>query len=196
MDFDYAFILAQEGGFSEVGEQAFVPTDVDGEPLGKSGVTFAGGFDIGQIDLVEARRLCGESRALYNRIAPYVGATKKAAQALLEAEPLWISFEDMEFLCCRKYSEIYESLGNHYGRDKFSRLLKAVRTILLSVAVQYGANLRMRTPRFWHYAVLQDWQNLLDELRNFGDAYNSRRNREADYLERAFAVNKGTPSIL
>ncbi len=193
---DYDFIMNQEkdpeGGFSG---KAFVPQDNDGKPLGKSGITFACGVDIGQMNLTDAQKLCGSKTQLYEQIKDYVGVTGKAAQALLQQAPLEINKADMLFLGGQKYAEIYKSLARYYG-EGFYELQKSLRTILLSVAVQYGANLPKRTPRFWQYAIQQDWQGMIKELRNFGDAYKSRRNREADYLESALAVNKVKPSTL
>lgn len=195
-DIDYAFILSEEkdpeGGFSG---KAFVPEDNTGKALGKSGITFACGVDIGQMNANEAKKLCGDKIELYQSLADYVGVIGIEAQTLLQQKPLQITKADMLFLGQRKYAEIYESLARYYGKD-FYQLPKALRTILLSVAVQYGANLPARTPRFWQYAKKQDWQAMIKELRNFKDSYKSRRNREADYLESAFAVNKDKPSIL
>ncbi len=193
---DYDFILSHEkdteGGFSG---KAFVPTDNDGKPLGKSGITFACGVDIGQMNKLEAKSLCGERHDLYEQISDYVGVKGKPAQKLLKAKPLEITQADMFFLAQEKYAEIYNQLKNYYGKD-FDKLPAPARTVLLSVAVQYGANLPARTPRFWQQAIKQNWQAVIKELRDFGDDYKSRRFHEADYLESALAVNKETPSIL
>ena len=39
-----------------------------------------------------------------------------------------------------------------------------------------------RTPSFWRATVSGDWKGVESELRNFGDAYATRRIREADLL--------------
>jgi len=54
--------------------------------------------------------------------------------------------------------------------------------VITSVAFQYG-NLATETPNFWRQVTSGDWDGAVGNLRNFGDAYGSRRNREADYFE-------------
>jgi len=55
------------------------------------------------------------------------------------------------------------------------------------VAYQYGLNLKVRAPRFWATLTEQDWPAAVAELRNFGDAYATRRIAEADLLATAIA---------
>lgn len=69
------------------------------------------------------------------------------------------------------------------GATKFENLDARHQTVILSVAYQYGANLASRAPKFWKAVTSQNWAEVVKVLRDFGDAYKTRRNREADYLE-------------
>ena len=40
-----------------------------------------------------------------------------------------------------------------------------------------------RVPRFWSYITSNNWNSAIAELRNFGDAFATRRNKEADLLQ-------------
>ncbi|MCZ6804491.1 MAG: pesticin C-terminus-like muramidase [Proteobacteria bacterium] len=55
-------------------------------------------------------------------------------------------------------------------------------TVVASVAFQYG-DLESRTPNYWQQVTTGDWPAALYNLRNFGDRYPTRRNKEADLLE-------------
>ena len=57
--------------------------------------------------------------------------------------------------------------------------------VVSSVGFQYGSNLAKATPRFWDAVTNGRWQDAVDELRNFGDSYSTRRNKEADLLQKA-----------
>lgn len=70
------------------------------------------------------------------------------------------------------------------NRIVFSRLPSEAQTVIASVSFQYGVNLDLRAPRFWRAVASQDWAAAVAELRRFGDAYPTRRRREADLLTR------------
>lgn len=75
----------------------------------------------------------------------------------------------------------------YFNRDasfaKFDQLPPQFQTVIASVAFQYGV-LPVRTPTFWSYAVTGNWTAMIAELRNFGDAFPTRRTKEADLMER------------
>ena len=56
--------------------------------------------------------------------------------------------------------------------------------MIASVSFQYGVNLNTRTPNFWKAVSSQNWMLAIHELRNFGDAYSTRRKKEAKLLEK------------
>ena len=78
--------------------------------------------------------------------------------------------------------ETYNNALNKNG-IKFSNLPSEIQTVIASVTFQYGINLNLRAPKFWKAVTAQDWNKTLSILRNFGDKYGTRRNKEANLLE-------------
>ena len=77
-------------------------------------------------------------------------------------------------------SNYNEATGDN---PRFEELPPEAQTVIASVGFQYGADLETATPSFWNAVTTQDWRGAVDELRNFGDNFPSRRDREADVLE-------------
>lgn len=67
-------------------------------------------------------------------------------------------------------------------KKKFTDLPAAAQTVIASVAFQYGTNLDARAPKFWKAATTQDWKECIKILNNYGDAYPTRRKKEAALL--------------
>ena len=122
---------------------------------------------------------------------PYAGLQGPQALALLAAHPLRISKSDADALDQAIQEQILAQLVAEYDRAvsgapghlRFAQLSNAQQTVLASVAFQYGPHLSNAAPRFWRAAIAQDWTEVIAELRDFGDDYPRRRNKEADYLE-------------
>ena len=171
---DYPFIMGLEG-YSKTG---YVP-EKDGKPLGESGVTIASGFDLGKRSI---RSLEGLPEDLVMKLAPYLGVRGEAAQNI--APSLKITSEEADMLNEVAKNQTVGMLSNLWknktGTD-FQDLPSNKQTVLASVAFQYG-DLESRTPNFWKQTTSGDWDAATDNLRNFGDRYESRRTREADYL--------------
>jgi hypothetical protein len=53
----------------------------------------------------------------------------------------------------------------------------------MSVSCQYGVGLNIRVPKFWKSVTSQDWAEATKLLKAFGDAYPTRRKKEAALLE-------------
>jgi len=70
------------------------------------------------------------------------------------------------------------------GTKGFADITEMQRTVMLSVARQYGPNLDVVTPRLWKAAVAGDWDKVAQLLEDFGDDYASRRYIEADSLRK------------
>jgi hypothetical protein len=68
------------------------------------------------------------------------------------------------------------------GSD-FSDLPSGAQTALLDVAYQYGPNLSTATPDLWNDVVADDWNAVVDELKDFHDKYGSRREAEASLVQ-------------
>ena len=73
------------------------------------------------------------------------------------------------------------------GKALFHDLSDECQTVVASVAFQYG-RLEVATPNFWRQVTTGYWLAALENLRDFGDRYPTRRNKEADLLQ-------GSPEI-
>jgi len=165
-----------------------VPLDKDGKPLGKSGVTIASGVDLGQRSASDWQRLAIHEATL-EMIRPYCGVKGDAAVALLNERPLVLGEAHVaeldnclraEFL--RTVSERFNSASGRVRGPTWDDLSDREQTVVMSVAWQYGTPWK-RCPTFWGHATAGRWDDVIAELRDFGDADPTRRGKEADYLE-------------
>lgn len=173
---DFNFIKDQEG-FKTKG---YVPKDSEGNILGKSGVTIASGFDLGQKSLSD---LEGLSDSLIEKLTPYLGKKGEAADKI--AANLELSEDEAnainEFAKQTELQKISNKWKEATGTD-FSDLDPNKQTVIASVAFQYGSNLDEATPNFWQQVTSGDWEAAKKNLLNFGDSYSSRRKREASLI--------------
>lgn len=189
---DTGFHVANEGGDQPVG---YVPSS-GGVPLGASGVTIGIGVDLGQRNLADLQRL-QLSGPLRNILTPYLGLQGASAQAYLTAHPLTLSPTARYALNLAVHTEIYSNIAlsfNSASSLDFFRLPGAIQTVIADVGIQYGPNLGARAPTFWSHVVNGRWQDAVNELRNFGDLYTTRRNAEADILQAAIDSGEIPPS--
>ena len=177
---DFDFIHALEGGRVL---RAYVP-----DPVGsRSGVTIASGFDLGQRDMADLKAL-GLNDSLCGRCAPHLGLTGSEAVRSLATTPLAISEEEARLIdnaTSRRHVSALVAAFDAASTKPFASLTPEQQTVVASVSFQYGVALWRRTPNFWRQVTLGDWKAALSNLRNFGDRYPTRRNREADLLETA-----------
>ncbi|TVR97801.1 MAG: peptidase [Rhodospirillales bacterium] len=182
MGIDWSFISQLEGGRRLTG---YVPAAA----FSQSGVTVATGCDLGQRSRAEIDAL-NIPESLKAKLRPYADLKTAAAEAMLRQQPLTLTAAEAEALDEAVKQPIVDALETRYdaavssspGRLTFARLPHPAQTVIASVAFQYGANLPARTPRFWRAVTAQDWAEAVRELRNFGDAYPTRRRREANLL--------------
>ena len=178
MNIDWDFISELEGGQVLEG---YVPA----VEVSESGVTVATGVDLGQrseasIDALDI------PDALKAKLKPYAGMKKQAAVDFLDSNPLSITAEEASALDQAIKGGAAAELRNRYNQavpessPRFDDLSREAQTVICSVAFQYGSNLERRTPNFWRACTQNRWSDLLGELRNFGDDYTTRRNKEAD----------------
>jgi hypothetical protein len=182
-DIDWGFISRFEGGAILSG---YVP-DPD---LSKSGVTIATGFDLGQWSPDDFKRL-NLSASLTAKLLPYVGLKQDAAVKYLSANPLTITQAEAADLDRVAQERVVNTVKQKYdkavaespkGQKNWDGICGAARTVITSVAYQYGPALDVAAPKFWGDAVAQNWSAAEQELRNFDDNYPTRRWKEADYL--------------
>ena len=172
---DWWFIRDLEGNSLE----GYVPNPA----RSNSGVTIGMGFDLGHKDETE---LVGSlPECLYKKLIPYIGLKKKEAQQVLQEHPLTLSESEVAIINDYSHSEMFEFLCYQWYEETgecFEDLHPECQTVIMSVCYQYG-NLKKRTPNFWGQVTTGDWYGALDNLRDFKDDYQTRRNKEADKLE-------------
>ncbi|UCE04336.1 MAG: peptidase [bacterium] len=173
---DFSFISELEGGRRTTG---YVP-----EPdTSRSGVTIATGVDLGQMGESDLEQLDLPDE-LKAKLRPYLGLIKFDAIDILNAQPLEVTLEEAEQIDREVKSRFLNTLARKYQNETnqfFENLPIGVRTVIASVAFQYG-DLASQTPNFWRQVTIGDWQGAYQNLRNFGDSYSTRRNKEADLL--------------
>ena len=170
----------------------YVPQDRRGNPIENSGVTIATGLDLGQQDEDSLRRM-GLSDELISIFRPYLGLKRGEAQRFLSDNPLRLTAEQATFVeeslmshDFERMSDLWNSTQREEDGIRWDQLDPEKQTVMLSVFRQYG-NLPRRTPKFWRSATQGRWNDTVSELRNFGDEYTTRRNKEADLLEAALS---------
>ncbi|MCP4320493.1 MAG: peptidase [Alteromonadales bacterium] len=173
---DYSFINQLEG--SEC--NGYVPAPEHSN----SGVTIASGFDIGQRSVEELQQAF--SKELSDKLIPYVGMKKQQAVTFLAEHPLQVSETEVKYINCYSHSAAEALLIKRWNSSdstcSFEQLAAPCQTVIASVAFQYG-NLERKTPNFWRQVTERKWTDVIDNLRNFGDRYATRRNLEADLLQ-------------
>ena len=173
---NWKFIEEQEGSGVTVG---YVPKTKND----KSGVTVASGFDLGgktEQDLIERYKLNPET---ITQLVPFMGLQGQSARDVagdLKLLPAQVSEIDAAS------KKVFENdFSNYYNRKtgkNFNDLPDVLQTVAASVGYQYGEDLEKATPKFWKSLVDENQESMVSELRNFGDEFPSRRNREADLL--------------
>lgn len=178
---DYSFLAALEGGSKTSG---YVPA----AGVSKSGVTIGIGFDLGQRSELDLKnlRLPIELIAI---LKPYLGKKAKDAQDALGKAPLTITAMQAEIIDKAAKKAHMDSIKLKYdlvaeNKKKFTDLPAEAQTVIASVSFQYGSLLEARAPKFWKAAKSQSRKECIKVLKNFGDAYPTRRMKEAALLEK------------
>ena len=173
---DFTFISKLEGSSNK----GYVPDP----KTSKSGVTIGSGFDIGQRTQAELKQaFTGD---LCKKLLPYADKIKQNACDVLAEYPLTVTTEEVD--CINEFSHKnaqFNLIREWRAADTyadFEALSSQCQTVIASVSFQYGS-LRLKNPNFWRQVTSGDWQAACKNLRNFGDKYPSRRNKEADLLE-------------
>jgi len=186
---DWDFINEREGVLTN----GYVPPDEHKRPDANSGVTIAAGFDLGRRSVDDLRRL-GLDDDLVTRLTPYLGLRGQAAGNYLNANPLNITPQQQQAIDTPTFISSYNRVAGNYNAaqttgTRFQDLPRSAQTAIFSVAHQYGTNLAARTPNFWTQVITGRWQDVHDNLQNFGDAHTSRRQLEGGLI--LDAINAG-----
>ena len=167
---NWDFIAELEGAAIKVG---YVPSN-------NSGVTIGTGFDLKE-KTEENIINFGFSEPLIEKLKPFF--TLSGAEASEVASNLVLNDSEVAELD-KKSKNYYASLvANKYEKDSgklWNDLDENQQTVVASVGFQYGSF--SRTPKFWNAVLNGDWEQVENELRNFGDDFGTRRNKEADLL--------------
>lgn len=180
---NFDFIAELEGGLILDG---YVPGP-DGGDI-ESGVTIATGFDLGQFSANEIERMFKDEVMLAPILADYAGITGFDAQRIIKRHPLHVTKDEaiiIESIVKGQAVSKLESAYNKKAEVKFKYLPEPVRTVAASVAFQYGS-LSNPCPNFWRQLLARDYDAMYHNLVDFGDNYPTRRNKEADYLNKIF----------
>ena len=173
-EIDWAFIGTLEGAAIPKG---YVPSD-------ESGVTIATGVDLGQRAMPELQAF-GLGTALTEKLKPYLGLKGDDARRKLKSAPLMLSAAEVAQLDGALRARFVAALVPRFNaacNTGFDALKPAQQTVIASVAYQYGLGLDRAAPNFWRQVTTGDWPGAIANLRNFGDDFPTRRNKEADYL--------------
>ena len=192
---DYSFIGESEG-FETT---AYVPKDSTGTVFGKSGVTVANGFDLGQRNLNDLQGLPPE---LIKKFTPYLGKQTEEAKQYLQENPFTLSDEEAEtvrnFAHKQETNKVVTAYQTKTGKN-FYDLPAAAQTVIADVAYQHGAEASVNYKN-WGGLIkeLSDnpknpeiYRRMQDELLNFTSQtddsgkmlYFNRREREAKLLD-------------
>lgn len=175
---DKSFIYDLEG-FRTL---AYVPCDAEGMVIGNSGVTIGAGVDLGQTSADELLA-AGIAEDVVNSLHEFFGLRGvDAILALHRAGDVEIPEAAAEAITSAKHQQIINMLEKCIP-TKFENYPEAVQTVLASLAIQYGPALQSRMPKFYAALIAFDVPAMIAELRNFGDAFPTRRNKEADLLD-------------
>lgn len=178
---DYDFIATLEGGLQT---DAYYPCPPTQNGCGSSGATISVGFDIGVRNLGDLVAL-GLPQNIIDLLTPYLERTGQDAYDFLNANPLTITQAQAMLINQQVKEQSTQNLIARYNADSgmdFADIPPQWQTVIASAEYQYGS-LQTATPLYWGYVTSQDWTNAIAELRNFGDAFPTRRNAEADYAE-------------
>lgn len=147
---------------------------------GRSGVTIASGFDIGQRSINELEDAFNDD--LVDKLELYVGLTGIHAELELERNPLVVTNAEASTINDYAHKQAKDRLLDEWcGSVPFDCLSDECQTVVASVAFQYGS-LAAKCPNFWRQVTGGDWFEAYKNLCDFGDAYGTRRNKEAELL--------------
>lgn len=176
-----------------------------GVSLGASGVTIGMGCDLGALDQ-SALDALDLPQALKDELKPYLARKGVDAQNSLAAAPLHLPPDDVDRLNAAVQWAQIEALRRAYDQATgpevhFDDLPAAAQTVIASVKFQWGNiwSARHKSPavrEFWRAATARDWRSMQTLLRSWMPlTYKTRRDKEANYLAAAIAVQKDAPPV-
>ena len=182
--------LRMSEGFETEG---YVPRSGE-QVLDSSGVTIGTGLDLGTKNMDYFKDF--ENKETLQKMEAYFGMQGQEAYDFEEANPLSLSEEETKALDNFVKGRELESIENSFlaltGKE-LSSMPPRLQTVIADLQFQYGSNYN-RTPKFREIIKdiaedpqdAQSYMPLMKELRDFGDKYDTRREREADLIQGLF----------
>jgi len=202
MSIDVAYIRAVLERLEGKGiTMGYVPTDNSGKPFGASGVTIATGLDLGQQTKASLATM-GIPSAIINRLAPYLGAKREAAQRILAREPLRLTQEEVDVIDRAVHARYIDATALLFGRASFEAAPKEVQAVAVSLHFQFGTPTRNASPALenaWNAMRRRAYRDAAEHLREPSgwsaphQQYLKRRQVEADFLA-ALADRRHAPA--
>ena len=120
INYDYLRASIQKRGHEGRSSPAgYVPTDSTGKAIDNSGVTIGVGFDLGQHNEGDLRRM-GFNKSLITKLKPYLGLKGSAAQNV--AENLKVSGDDYIDIILRPINHKIDRIAEKYNKKAGKRL--------------------------------------------------------------------------
>ena len=190
---DYAFIRNHEGAAVLNG---YIPQKKDGTVIGKSGVTIASGFDLGQQNSYDLNRIFGSgdtNKTLKDLFTPYLGKQKEDAKTYLKDHPLSITSEQAATVDECVMVQMLPSIKKQYENStsgKWDDLPDQAQTVLFDLGYQFGQNSGI--PSGVMKKIKEgNYSGAASALEEMGKtAYKNRRNDEAALLKQLKDTNK------
>jgi len=182
--------LRMNEGFETEG---YVPRSGE-QVLDSSGVTIGTGLDLGTKNMDYFKDF--ENKETLKKMEAYFGMQGQEAYDFEQANPLSLSEEETKALDNFVKGRELESIENSFlaltGKE-LSSMPPRLQTVIADLQFQYGSNYN-RTPKFRDIIKdiaedpqdAQSYMPLMSELRDFGDKYDTRRNREADLIQELY----------
>ena len=161
-------------------KKAYVPSE-------NSGVTVATGFDLKEkdVNMLSEMGISEDTTNILSQFFGMSGADAEEASKGFELNDEQV--KEIDQASHNWYSDqVIKTYNSHNPVKPFEELTPAQQTVLTSVGFQHGTGFKRKDGsdmNFIKQAASGDWNAVLNNLRNFGDQFPTRRNKEADLLE-------------
>lgn len=198
MPIDWEFIKYEEEGDKKPACKGYIPRNgKTGRIAGKSGVTIAVGFDIGQRNEYDLKRYSFPLE-LYNKLQPYLGRTKEEAADYLKSHPLIISQDEAQLIYDRTREVDGKAMKKKYEKitsKKFNDLPSNYQTVLLSNGYQFGAGSERFKKLSLSMSKNAEGKSEIIDILQSDKTYNKRRSNEISLINNPdFKNYKNNPS--
>ena len=183
MPVEYSYIRSVLERFEGKGlTRGYIPRR-NGKILGRSGVTIGTGVDLGQ-QTRQGLLDMGVLESIVDKFSPYLGKQREAAARALAEHPLVLRRGEVIILDAAVAAAYISASERRFNRDtsrKFADRPKEVQAVVVSLEYQLGPG-----GAAWYVEPIVKgfYDDAVRRLRS-AESYGTRRNAEADLLERA-----------